>query len=126
MQLRVVNRSFFYFSTEDFPFESPFKKCLKLVVFPLWRRDPALELQIAAIFGAIARSSIVLCSSVSSDRSEAAASRLVPAAAACVILLRFAAESRQSHCNGSVRRVHGALGSRSWRHVEQLRSRSGC
>ena len=32
------------------------------------------------------------------------------AAAACVIPLRFAAESRKSHCNGSVRRVKGALG----------------
>ena len=38
-----------------------------------------------------------------------AASRLLLAAAACVILLRFAAESRKSHCNGSVRRVNGAL-----------------
>ena len=54
-------------------------------------------------------SSIVLCNSVSADRSGMAASRLLLAAAACVILLRFAAESRKSHCNGSMRRVNGAL-----------------
>ena len=54
--------------------------------------------------------SIVFCNSVSADRNGMAASRLLLAAAACVILLRFAAESRKSHCNGSVRRVKGALG----------------
>ena len=54
--------------------------------------------------------SYVFCNSVAADRSEAAASRFLVAAAACVILLRFAAESRKSHCNGSVRRVNGALG----------------
>ena len=52
-------------------------------------------------------SSIVFCNSVSADRSGMAASRLLLAAAACAILLRFAAESRKSHCNGSVRRVKG-------------------
>ena len=56
------------------------------------------------------QSSIVFCNSVSADRSEMAASRLLLAAAACVIPLRFAAESRKSHCNGNVRRVKGALG----------------
>ena len=43
------------------------------------------------------------------DRSGMAASSVFLAAAACVILLRFAAESRTSHCNGSVRRVNGVL-----------------
>ena len=37
------------------------------------------------------------------------ASRFLLAAAACVILLHFAAESRASHCNGSVKRANGAL-----------------
>ena len=41
--------------------------------------------------------------------SGMAASRFLAAAAACVILLRFGAESRESHCNGSVGRVNGAL-----------------
>ena len=31
------------------------------------------------------------------------------AVAGCVIPFCFAAESRESHCNGSVRRVNGAL-----------------
>ena len=41
----------------------------------------------AAISDAIARSSIVFCNSVSADRIVVAASRLLGAAAACVILL---------------------------------------
>ena len=40
---------------------------------------------------------IVFCNSVSADRSGMDASRFIVAAAACVILLRFAAESRKSH-----------------------------
>ena len=46
----------------------------------------------AAISDAIARSSIVFRNSVSADRIGVAASRLLGAAAACVILLSFAAE----------------------------------
>ena len=53
--------------------------------------------------------SIVFCNSMPADRNGMAASRFLVAAAACVPLLRFAAESRESHCNGSVRRVNGAL-----------------
>ena len=44
---------------------------------------------------AIKCSSIVLCNSVSADRIVAAASRLLGTAAACVILLPFAAGSRK-------------------------------
>ena len=55
------------------------------------------------------RSSIVFSNAGSADRGGMAASRLLFAAAACAILLCFAAESRKSHCNGSVRRVNGAL-----------------
>ena len=53
--------------------------------------------------------SIAFCNSVSADRGGMAASRFGVAAAACVTLLRFAVESRESHCNGSVRPVNGAL-----------------
>ena len=53
--------------------------------------------------------SLVFRNSVSADRSGMAASRLIVAAVACVVLLRLAAESRTSHCNGSVRRGNGAL-----------------
>ena len=59
--------------------------------------------------GRLARK-LAFCNSMFADRSGMAASRLLLAAAACVILLRFAAKSRKSHCNGSVRRVKGALG----------------
>ena len=52
----------------------------------------------AAISDAIARSSIIVFrNSVSADRIVVAASRLLGAAAACVILLSFAAEDRQSY-----------------------------
>ena len=50
----------------------------------------------AAISDAIARSSIVFCNSASADRIVVAASRLLGAAVACVILLSFAAEDRKS------------------------------
>ena len=49
----------------------------------------------AAISDAVARSSIVFCNSVSADRNVMAASKLLRAAAACVILLSFAAGSRK-------------------------------
>ena len=51
---------------------------------------------VAAISDAVARSSIVFCNYVSADRIVMAASRLLRAAAACVILLlSFAAGSRK-------------------------------
>ena len=57
----------------------------------------------AAISDAIARSSIVFCNSVSADRIVVAASRLLGTAAACVILLSFAAEDRKSYWNGCIK-----------------------
>ena len=57
----------------------------------------------AAISDAIARSSIVFCNSVSADRIVVAASRLLGAAAACVILLSFAAEDCKSYWNGCIK-----------------------
>ena len=68
-----------------------------------------MELQFDALRGALVRSSIVFCNSVPADRSGMAAPRFLPTAAACVILVRFAVETRTSHCNGNVRRVNGAL-----------------
>ena len=52
--------------------------------------------------------SFVFCNSVSADCSGMAASRFA-AAGACVILLCFPAESRKSHCNGSMKLAKGAL-----------------
>ena len=49
----------------------------------------------AAIADAVARSSVVLCNSVSADRIVVAASRLLGTAAACLILLSFAAGFRK-------------------------------
>ena len=51
----------------------------------------------AAISHAVARSSIVFCNSISRYRIVMAASRLLGAAAACVILLSFAAGHRESY-----------------------------
>ena len=50
----------------------------------------------AAFFDAFARSSIVFCISVSADRIVMAASRLLGAMAACVIILSFAAGYHKS------------------------------
>ena len=45
----------------------------------------------------------MFCNSVSADRIVVAASRLLGAAAACVILLSFAAEHRKSYWNGCIK-----------------------
>ena len=55
------------------------------------------------------RNSIALCNSVFADRSGMAASTFLAAAAASVILLCFASESRESHCNGCIKVANGAL-----------------
>ena len=56
----------------------------------------------AAISDTVARSSIVFCNSVSADRIVVAASRLLGAAAACVILLSFEAEDCKSYSSGCI------------------------
>ena len=57
----------------------------------------------ATISNAVARSSIVFCNSVSADRIVMAASRLLRAVAAFVILLSFAAGSRKSSWSGCMK-----------------------
>ena len=57
----------------------------------------------AAVSEAVVRSSIVFCNSVAADRIVMAVSRLLRAAAACVILLSFAAEHRKSYWNGCIK-----------------------
>ena len=96
-----LSADFLNFGANNFPFKIPFKKCFKIVFLSLWRRDPSAFG--AAISDAIARSSIVFCNSVSADRIVVAASRLLGAAAACVILLSFAAEDRKSYWNGCIK-----------------------
>ena len=56
----------------------------------------------AAISDTVARSSIVFCNSVSADRIVVAASRLLGAAAAYVILLSFEAEDCKSYSSGCI------------------------
>ena len=53
-----------------------------------------------AISDPVARSSIVFCNSAFADRIVMAASRLLLATAACVILLSFAARLRKSYWSG--------------------------
>ena len=57
----------------------------------------------AAISDAVAHSSIVFCNSVFADRNVMAVSRLLLAAAACVILLSFAAGLRKSYWSGCMK-----------------------
>ena len=57
----------------------------------------------ATISDAVARSSIVFCNSVSADRIVMAASRLLRAVAALVILLSFAAGLRKSYWSGCMK-----------------------
>ena len=57
----------------------------------------------ATISDAVARSSIVFCNSVSADRIVMAASRLLRAVAAFVILLSFAAGLRKSYWSGCMK-----------------------
>ena len=94
-------RFFLHFGASDFPSKNPFKKCFKIVFFSLWRRDPSGFG--ATISDAVARSPIVFCNSVSADRIVMAASRLLPALAACVILLSFAAGLRKSYWSGCMK-----------------------
>ena len=57
----------------------------------------------AAISHAVACSSIVFCNSVSGDRNVMVASRLLGAAAACVILLSFAAGYPKPYWSGCIK-----------------------
>ena len=57
----------------------------------------------ATISDAVARGSIVFCNSVSADRIVMAASRLLRAVAAFVILVSFAAGLRKSYWSGCMK-----------------------
>ena len=96
-----LSADFLHFGTSDFPSKNLFEKCFKIVFFSLWRRDPSGFG--ATISDAVARSSIVFCNSVSADRIVMAASRLLRAVAAFVILLSFAAGSRKSYWSGCMK-----------------------
>ena len=63
----------------------------------------------AAVCIAVLRNSIVFCNLVSADRSGIAASRFLTAAAACEILVSFAAEIRKSYCSSGMKVANDAL-----------------
>ena len=94
-----LSADFLHFGANNFPFKIPFKVLQNRLFVALASRSGFG----AAISDAIARSSIVFCNSVSADRIVVAASRLLGAAAACVILLSFAAEDRKSYWNGCIK-----------------------
>ena len=90
---------FLHFGASDFPSKNPFKKCFKIVFFSLASRSGCG----ATISDAVARTSIVFCNSVSADPIAMAASKLLRAVAAFVILLSFAAGSRKSSWSGCMK-----------------------
>ena len=90
----------FHFGACDFPFKIPFKKCFKIVFFFTLAPRSGFG---AAISHAVARNSIVFCDSISRYRIVMLASRSLGAAAACVILLSFAAGHRKSYWSGCIK-----------------------
>ena len=96
-----LSADFFNFGASNFPFTIPEEKSAsKLSFFFALASRSGFG---AAISDAIARSSIVFCNSVCAGRIEVAASRLLGAAAACVILLSFAAGSRKYYWSGCMK-----------------------
>ena len=93
-------RFFLHFGASDFPSKNPFKKCFKIVFFFALASRSGFG---PAISDPVARSSIVFCNSVFADRIVMAASRLLLATAACVILVSFAAGLRKSYWSGCMK-----------------------
>ena len=83
-----------------FLLKNPFKKVLQNRLFFALASRSGFG---ATISDAVVRSSIVFCNSVSADRIVMAASRLLRAVAALVILLSFAAGSRKSYWSGCMK-----------------------
>ena len=73
----------------------PILKCFKIFFFSLWRRDPVLKLQFPTPLRVV-----LLCFAT---HIVMAASRLLHAVAACVILLSFAAGLRKSYWSGCMK-----------------------
>ena len=96
----ICQQIFLHFGASDFPTKNPFKKCFKIVFFFALASRSGFG---ATISDAVARSSIVFCNSVSADRIVMAASRLLRAVAAFVILLSFAARLRKSYWSGCMK-----------------------
>ena len=87
----------------NFPFQNALvKSASKSSLFAFWRRDPVLELQFPRPI-VICVVLLSFCNSVSAELYlECFKSRLLGAAAACVILFSFAAEDRKSYWSGCI------------------------
>ena len=88
-------RFFLHFGASDFPSKNPFKKCFEIFFFSLWRRDPVLKLQFPTPLRVV-----LLCFAT---HIVMAASRLLRAVTAFVILLSFAAGLRKSFWSGCMK-----------------------
>ena len=95
-----LSADLFHFGASDFLSKNHFKKCFKIVFFFALASRSGFG---ATISDAVARSSIVFCNSVSADRIVMAASRLLRAVAAFVILLSFAAGLRKLYWSGCMK-----------------------
>jgi len=91
---------FLHFGASDFLFENPLKKFLQNRLFFALASRSGFG---AAISDPVARISIVFCNSNFADRIVVAASKLLPALAACIILLSFAAALRKSYWSGCMK-----------------------
>ena len=94
-----LSADFLHFGTSDFP-SNCFSKVLQNRLFFALASRSGFG---ATISDAVARSSIVFCNPVSADRIVMAASRLLRAVAAFVILLSFAAGLRKSYWSGCMK-----------------------
>ena len=99
---------FAHFGMDDFPLIF-FLSASKSSFFRFGVEIRFWSCKIAAICGAVVRNSIALGNSVSADCSVMVASRWLAAAVASVILLCFASEIRESHCDGCMKVANGAL-----------------
>ena len=99
--MNLLQLDSFRFCLLSFSISILYKNRFKNQLFLLWRRDPSGFG--ATISDAVARSSIVFCNSVSADRIVMAASRLLPAVAAFILLLSFAAGLRKSYWSGCMK-----------------------
>ena len=89
--------------SDRMPQDLPVRKCINVMV-GITRSKVILRSAFGAtISDAVVRSSIVFCNSVSADRIVMAASRLLRAVAALVILLSFAAGLRKSYWSGCMK-----------------------
>ena len=94
-----LSADFLHFGASDFP-SNCFSKVLQNRLFFALASRSGFG---ATISDAVARSSIVFCNPVSADRIVMAASRLLRAVAAFVILLSFAAGLRKSYWSGCMK-----------------------